>query len=289
MEEPMAHNGSIDRRAFMGAAGMAGLMAFAAPMRAGMALAGKLEPIKLNTLALSANTIKVFDILLAEEGMLEEAGVQPTSLMVSDGTKVIAGLVSGAGLVCMQAGFAQMMPAIAKGAKLKVIAGAGLRPQTAIYSKRADINSAEDLIGKTVGIGALGSLLHSLVVALMRKKGLDYTKVNFVNVGSASDVFKAIVAGKVDAGPGDLAFFDNPGKYGLHVLKDGALWTEIPEYVNQASVTTDAAIEQNGESVIRMLVAYRRLYQFLHGPKSQEPFRRAFVKATGGHEEEAAT
>ena len=61
----------------------------------------------------------------------------------------------------------------------------------------------KDLVGKTVGSGAPGTVLHQLVVALLVKENVDYTKVNFVNVGSATDSFKAIVAGTVDAGVAD--------------------------------------------------------------------------------------
>jgi ABC-type nitrate/sulfonate/bicarbonate transport system substrate-binding protein len=286
-EDRMADQGRLNRRMVLKSLAFAGL---AAPMVPRLAGAQAKKAIPVNAVSLSANTNKVFDELLASQGFLEEFGAAPKTTAVSDGAKVIAALVSGSGDVCMQLGFVSVIPAIQAGARIKVIAGSGILPELAVYSARPDIRSAKDLIGRTVAVGPLGAQLHMLMVSLLRKKGLDYTKVDFVNIGSSTDAFRAMAAGKVDAAPGDNAFYANPGKFGAHALTDGALWDEIPDYVNQVSIATDAAIEQRSDGIVAMLAAYRRLYQFLHSPKSQEAWLRAFRKAlnTTGEEEAMA-
>ena len=111
-----------------------------------------------------------------------------------------------------------------------------------------------------------------------------------MNVGGAADAFRAAAAGRVDAAPGELAFYGNPEKYGVHALKDGATWLEVPEYLNQVAIATEAAIEKQGDAIVRMLAAYRKLYQFLNSPKSQEAWLRAVQKVLNtASEEEAAT
>ena len=280
---------AIERRALLQMFGMASASMLALPVFRTAAMAAGASAIPVRTIALSANTIRVFDELLAKQGFLEEFNVMPTAEVVADGSKVVAALVGGASDICMQVGFGQFLPAIAAGARLKVIAGAGLLPQVAVYTSRPDITSVAQLEGCTIGTGAPGTLLHSLMVALFEKKGVDTSKVKFVNVGSSSDVFRAITAGKVDAGPGDLAFFDQQDKYHVHALTDGQLWVELPEYTNQVSVTTETAIDEKRDVMVRMLAAYVKLYRFLHSPQSHDPFVSAFKSALGSTEEEANT
>ena len=277
--------GAVSRRHVLRYA--CGVGAMFTPPFLSAAFAQSARPV--NTVALSANTIKVFDELLAKQGFLEEFGVNPRADVVSDGSKVVSALVGGASDICMQVGFGQFLPAIAAGAKLKVIAGAGLLPQVAVYTGRKDITSASQLVDCTIGSGAPGSLLHSLMVALLEKKGVDIKRVTFVNAGSSTDVFRAVSTGKVDAGPGDLAFLEQQDKYNVHVLSDGQLWKELPEYTNQVSVTTDAAIAEKRDVIVRMLAAYTKLYRFLHSDQSHEPFVRAFTTVLGSSEHEANT
>ena len=48
---------------------------------------------------------------------------------------------------------------------------------------------------------------------ILLKKGVDLNTVRFVNVGSSADVFRAIVAKTVDAGPAQADIFDQLEKY----------------------------------------------------------------------------
>ena len=169
----------------------------------------------------------VFQELLKQQGYFEEFGVAPTTLNVADGSKLMGALFSGSSDICILSGFSQVFPAVEKGGKLKIVAGAGLLLQDAIYSAKPDIQHVKDLEGKTVGTGSPGALLHQFTVALLRKKGVDVSKVKFVNVGSSASVFNAVVAGTVDAGPSLIDVYAEQKKYGVHSLVDGDLWKEL--------------------------------------------------------------
>jgi ABC-type nitrate/sulfonate/bicarbonate transport system substrate-binding protein len=136
-----------------------------------------------------------------------------------------------------------------------------------------------------VGTGSLGALLHQLVVALLRKKGVDEKKVTFVNVGSSTDVFRSIVAGTVDAGPSEVW---QQGKFGTRMLADGGFYSDLREYTYQASYSSDRSIATKREAVVRTLAAYGKLYRFLSEAKSREPFVKAFATATGKDNREEA-
>ena len=273
----MMGKNAIGRRQFLGGAAAltgGGLMACASLARADD------RPLRKVTIyTTSGSQSLVFDALIKQEGFFGQMGVDATTQNVLDGGKVIAALIGGDGDMCGGAGFSSLFPAIEKGARIKILAGAGLSPLTCIYSKRSDIRTVKDLEGKTVGTGAMGALLHELVVALLLKKGVDYTKVNFVNVGSAPDIFKAVAAGTIDAGPGEIDVFDQQARYNVHALSDGLMWDELPEYTNQAMFASDQAIAAKRDTLVHALAAYAKMYRFTSSPVSRDAFFRA--RATG--------
>ena len=243
------------------------------------------DRLKINVVNTSGNTNVVLATVLKQEGIFEQLGLDADILNVSDGSKLIGSLLSGQMDMCALSGFGQVLPAIEKGAKLKVLAGGALAPLQGILTKNPAIKTVKDLEGRTVGTGSIGALLHQLMVALLRKKGVDEKKVTFVNVGSSTDVLRAIVAGTVDAGPAEVW---QQGRFGTRMLEDGRFYADLPEYTYQASYCSDRAIATKREAVVRTLAAYGKLYRFLGEPKSREPFIRAFATATSKDNREEA-
>jgi len=119
------------------------------------------------------------------------------------------------------------------------------------------------------------------MVALLKKKGVDPATVTFRNVGSNADIFRAVVAGTVDAGPSGIDVYDQQAKYHTHSLSDGDLWTELPEYTYQGTFTSDRAIADKREALVRTLAAFARLYRFVQSPDSQDLFIQSYAKAVG--------
>jgi ABC-type nitrate/sulfonate/bicarbonate transport system substrate-binding protein len=269
----------LDRRDLLraGAAAACGLVA-PRPLAAA-------EAIKINVVNTSGNTNVVLATLLKQEGIFEQLGLDANILHVSDGSKLIGSLLSGEMDMCALSGFGQVLPAIEKGAKLKILAGGALLALQAILTRNPAIKSVKDLEGRTVGTGSIGALLHQLVVALLRKKGVDEKKVTFVNVGSSTDVFRAVAAGTVDAGPSEVW---QQGRFGTRMLEDGQFYADLQEYTYQASYGSDRAIAAKREAVVRMLAAYGKLYRFLGEAQSRTPFVKAFATATGKDDREEA-
>jgi NitT/TauT family transport system substrate-binding protein len=265
-------------------------------LRAGAAVAASLfmprplmaaDRVKINLVNTSGNTNLVLAAFLKQEGIFEQLGLDANILHVSDGSKLIGSLLSGETDMCALSGFGQVLPAIEKGAKLKILAGGAVLGLQAIMTKNPAIKTVKDLEGRTVGTGSLGALLHQLVVALLRKQGVDEKKVRFVNVGSSTDVFRAIAAGTVDAGPCEVW---QVGRQGTRIIEGARVYEDLPEYTYQASYCSERAIARKRDAVVRTLAAYAKLYRFLGEERSREPFVRAFATATGKndrHEAEA--
>ena len=215
------------------------------------------------------------------QGYFDQFRIEPKSLLVSNGSECVAALVSGAVEICVFSGFNQVTPAIGRGARLKILAGALTLSPLLMYSGRPDITKVEDLAGKTIGIGAMGAVLYQMTVLLLKKKGVSASSVQFRNVGGAADVLKAVAAGTLDAGLGDVDVFDQQRKFGVHALSDGMLWKEIPEYTNQASYASDDAIQNHREALVRLLAAFGKAYRFISGPESRAAYISAWHEIAG--------
>ena len=270
----------IDRRQIIRSAGAgAGLLGLSTFTGYAPAIAQTLPLVNVVTGGGSASLVVIE--LLKRLNTFKELGVNADVQVVSDGNKAMSGLVGGSSDIAVGLGFAQIFPAAERGGTVKIVAAASFSPTQAIFSKRPDIKTVKDLAGKTIGIGALGSLYHELMLAILAKKGVDASTVHFVNVGSIPDIFRAVVAGTVDAGPGLVDVYDQQEKYGVHALSDGVLWVELPEFTNQASFASTDAITGKRDGMTRTLAAFAKVYRYITDPKNKDEFISANNVAMG--------
>ena len=269
----------ISRRALLGGAlsASASLLAFDA-----FAQPATRTPVTIaNTLG--APTV-IMQQLLKQQGFLEEFGLEPNLLHVADGSRMVGGILAGDVDVSMMSGFGQLFPAIAKGGRLKILAGGALLASLGLFTGRPDVQTLKDLEGRAVGIGSVGALLHQLVVALLRKHGVDVSKVRFVNIGSSVDVFRAVVAGTVDAGPGEMTVVERPDLFKVQLLEHGNMSVELTEFTYQGAWTSDRAIATKRGTLVRTLAAHAKLYRFVQSPGAKDAFltarKAAFPKAS---------
>lgn len=188
-------------------------------------------------------------------------------------------MLAGDADICMISAFVGFLPAIEQGKELRLVSAAMLLPALAVYAKDASIQHVADLVGKNVGIGPKNGLLHTLMLALLRKKGIDASTINFVPAGSNAQVFEAVASGKVDAGLSGTAGMSSPGA--ARVLEDGMLWHELPEYTYQPAYASVRAIREKPEALARCLAAYTQLFRYLSGPNSKAAYLDARRRAAG--------
>jgi ABC-type nitrate/sulfonate/bicarbonate transport system substrate-binding protein len=252
-----------------------------------MTAAASAAPLgQVNIVGTSGTTNLVNSALMTRMGYLAQLGVTPNFISVGDGAKVVAALVSGTVDICPQAGFTQVLAAIEKGAPLKMIGGATDKNFNAIFSGNPAVKTLKDLEGRTVAVGALGTQLHQVMVALFRKYGVDGSKVRFVNVGASVDVFKAVKAGIVDAGPAEVWVGRGSG---LHIVEHGRTFESLPEFVNQGAFASARSIAQKRELLVRTLAAYAKLYRFIMSGNSEADFIAASATALGKNDPDAAS
>jgi ABC-type nitrate/sulfonate/bicarbonate transport system substrate-binding protein len=209
----------------------------------------------------------------------ERLAVEVERTFVTNGTEAVELLAAGHGDAAVQVGFGPALVAIEQGASLRVVAGANLLTVHAVYSRLPEIRRLQDLQGRTVGVGRLGALTHQLIYAALLKHRIDPQAINFVPIGNSATIFRALLAGRVDAGFGETDVFEHQAQYGVHALEDGILWQELPEFPNQASFATLAAISGKREALSRVLAAHALLYRFLQRADSWDEYAAAWCAA----------
>lgn len=225
--------------------------------------------------------------LINQKGYYKEFGLAAESLPVHSGTNIIGPLMNGRADICVFAGFSQLLAAIEKGADLKILGGASIKGQQALFTKDPSIQYVKDLEGKSVGVGAIGAQLHQVVTALLKKKGVDLSKVNFVVVGNSGDVFRSVVSGRVDAGNGQSDVLSSLDRLGVHMIKDGEYATELPEYTWQAAFSSTETIKARRETLIRTLATYCKAFRYVQSPDSKDDYVKAALTALAPRDMEA--
>lgn len=240
---------------------------------------GAAGALPIRILSSQGTQVLTVQAMMEDKGYYKEFGLTPQVQSVSSGTTIVGPLLNGQADICIFAGFSQLIIAIEKGAKLKILGGASIKGQQALFSKNPAVKTLKDLEGHSVGVGALGAQLHQVVSALLRKNGVDVSKVTFATVGSSGDVFRAVVAGVVDAGNGQADVLSSLDKFGVHMVEGGDYATELPEYTWQASFTSIEAIRDRRENLVRCLAAYCKAFRYIQNPGSKDDFVKAQLNA----------
>ena len=117
---------------------------------------------------------------------------------ITSGADQTQALASGDVDILYAVGGTSVISAAANGADIKILNMYSRSPEAfTLYSKDANIKSAEDLRGKTIA-GPVGTNLHQLLVAYLEKAGMTIEDVNYVNM-SIPDAKAALDGGSVDA------------------------------------------------------------------------------------------
>ena len=143
------------------------------------------------------------------------------------------------------------------------------------------------LIPEVVGFELTGSLqegttatdLVLTVTEKLRKKGVDVSKVRFVNIGSSADVFRGVIVGTLDAGFGETGIIETAERLKVRPVEGGNLSTDLTEYTFQGAWASDRVVETKRDAMTRTLAAYAKLYRFVHKAEAKDAFMKAYAGA----------
>jgi ABC-type nitrate/sulfonate/bicarbonate transport system substrate-binding protein len=248
----------VDRRRWLLGAGAVAALGLAEPARA--------RTIELRIASNQGVENASLQRLMFERGFFRELSIDARLVESSTVSGPMIAVQNGEADLCMISAFPGVLPAIAQGAPLRLVGSAMRLPALALYSARPNLRRLADLPGCRIGVGPKHGLLHILMLALLHKHNLPAAAIRFVNAGSNAQVLTAVARGDVDAGLSGTAGLSELAR--LHVLDDGRLWRELPEYTYQTSFASLDALQRKPEAIARGLAAYVRMFRFLSAPSS---------------------
>jgi NitT/TauT family transport system substrate-binding protein len=136
-----------------------------------------------------------------DHGIFEKHGLDVDLVLLTNQGAVISALVGGSAQIVTPSALA-VIQASDQGIDVVFVASSSMSPsksRSGIFAKNGSgIRTAKDLIGKKVGVPSLNTLIHIIARRWLEIEGVDYTKVDFAEIGF-QQMYDALNAGIVDA------------------------------------------------------------------------------------------
>ncbi|HKR42026.1 MAG TPA: ABC transporter substrate-binding protein [Paraburkholderia sp.] len=266
---------TLTRRGFLRSAGVLGLSIAAAGLAAPYIARGASSQLRIVSNPGLENA--TLNALMDELGYFRQFGVNALIAEIPGATGPFNAIATGDGDLCMVSGYNLVLSRIARGANVKIV-GAGMKKcALTVFARPEGIHTLADLKGKTVAVGPARGLLHSLMLQLMKEKGIDATQINFVDKGSNDECHEAVVKGEVDACCSSISHLND--RDGLVVLDDANMWQALPRCIFQTAYASNSAIRDKHEGMVAVMAAYGALYEFLMSPASRDALFEARKRA----------
>lgn len=201
--------------------------------------------LKINTLA-SAAAVNVPMQYALRKGIARFDGygapeVRPTARIPQIAQEVIAG-ASDLG----DADVASTLAAAEAGADVRIIGLSYSNTSQVIVVNADRTSSIEDIAAKggTIAVNSIGDFMYVMLIGVLGKRGIDASKLNFIEMGSSGDRARALVAGRVDAVPMHVeqaAALATQGNYQVLVRP----WQEYDNWFSAVVMTTGTWLERD--------------------------------------------
>jgi NitT/TauT family transport system substrate-binding protein len=250
---------SIDRRNFLATAGAIGAVsALAVPATAAT------TALDL-TIAHYPDQDFALPVVVAQEmGYLAQEGLDVKSIVGSSGGGTTVRNVINGGLALGEVSTSAAIKAILAGEELKIVASGVHSSGTVSWSVRKDspIKSIRDLVGKTVGFTAPGSVSETLLQMSLKAAGIDPTQVKTKAAGGLGENLTLLDAGGIDA-----AFTSDPlltvNEKSLRVVFYARDY--VPHYLMTVWVASPDALAKNLKDISGLLKARKRGLAYVVG------------------------
>ena len=215
--------------------------------------------------------------LMDEQGYFKRFGVDVQAIEVPGVSGPFDAIAAGMADVCLVSGYNLVLPRIEQGAPIRII-GAGMRKVAlAVFARPGTLVTLADLEGRTVAVGPHLGLLHALMLQLLKEKGLDASRVNFVDKGGNDQCYDAVLRGEAEACCASISHLDDARE--LVPLADGNLWQGLPRCVFQTAYASTAALARQHDALVAAMAAYGALYDYLMSPAAHDAFFEARRRA----------
>jgi NitT/TauT family transport system substrate-binding protein len=202
----------------------------------------------------------VMDLAL-EKGYFAAEGVEVELVRVEQTPSALQALAAGEGEMA-NVGVDGLLLLVAQGATdLKAVTSPN-KSLPYVIAAKDEIETVADLVGRTFGVGRIGSLDHSLSMKVLGSEGLDVNSVDVLAIGQPNVRAQALVAGQVDATTMSIGVWMSiPDKTGYHLLIDQQAYYAAAPVINKVNAVTQKVLDERRpevEGVIRALIRISR-------------------------------
>lgn len=215
--------------------------------------------------------------LAKRKGIFSDAGVELTITPTTGDVVILQGIRAGQ-FDLSDGGPVTPIVADAQGGDFKMIGTTATKLYYAMYAT-PKLTSVAELAGKNFGTAAIGSLPHLATEAWLRSQKVDPKSVNFVALGPTPEIFKAVAAGKVDAGVAGMDFLPEAKRQGLTVLTDKVA-QDLPGYIMLGIYSTGSDLQdaKKREAFTRYLTALAQMNRMIYDTKNKDEWIKVAVE-----------
>ena len=223
------------------------------------------EPLKKMRVAIPSIVIDFAPLWIArDKGIFREERIDPEVTYIQGNVRVVQSMVAGEVQFGI-AGTAGAVSARAAGEEVIVVA-VPMNRLDYTFVARQPVNKPSDLIGKKVGIGAVGGSDELATRIALEKLGISLSSVTMITAGGSAERLAALRVGSVDAAPIGGATFIGGGA-GLHKVLD---LTDLGvEFPFTAIFTTRKFAVANRDAVLGFIRGYMRGVRFFQENKEE--------------------
>lgn len=228
----------------------------------GSAAAAQADPFRLIVTHLEPPLVPNSVMDLAEElGYFDRAGVDVELVRVQQTPSALAAMQAGDGDMA-NISVDALLQLVARGEQnLRAVISPN-KSLPFLIAAKDEIETPGDLVGRSFGVGRIGSLDHSLSAEVLESQGVDMDDLQIVSLGQPNVRGQALVAGQIDATTMSIGVWTSlPDKEGLHVLVSADDYYAAAPVVNKVNVVTTRALQERPEdveAVIRALIEISR-------------------------------
>lgn len=205
-------------------------------------------------------------MIAKEAKYFADEGLSVELVRVGGSTRIVAALIGGSGQI-IHAGEPAVIPAVARGSDVVIIAAISKVPQHRLIA-RPEIKEVKDLKGKTVGITSFGASSDFILRFALEKHGLDPNRdVSIIQTGGQPEGLAALVAGRIYAQRMSFPLHLKALQLGMREIVDFSVLGL--EENNGPVITTRSYIAQHRNTLTKFMRAFIRA---LHRYKTDREF-----------------
>ena len=197
-------------------------------------------------------------VFMAEKGgFAEKNGIKLESMQFKGDAIALKALIAGE-IDSYEGSPGAPMVAFSKGADVRLVGCYWPGLTYAIFTK-ADVKSVTELKGKTFGISSPGALPDLFARAVLEKNNIDGKDVQYAQMGSDTDRFRAVMAGVIQAAASSSEFTPITEKMGLKVLVHAHDVT--PDYIRFCTYMSSKTIASRPDDAAKFIASSIQAYR----------------------------